>query len=286
MTYDQFYTTWNGKGADFDGWYGDQCVDLFNFYNRDVVGAPFIPTTDTGGAADLFNDFDKTAAPQFYDRLYAGAVFQKGDVVVWAANTAVTGAAGHVGIFDHSDNGFYSFDQNYPTGSLPHLQHHDYRGILGVLRPKGGDMPSTADINILRIVHTEEEGWPFAETHAGQHDAEFLAAYGTQTETNKLVLDKFLANSDYHTKREEAFKLAAQVPDLTQQVQAQGATIDGLNAQVTQLQAELVAAKTAARTSPSQPNTAPVDPSTPQLNTSRLATILSAVADFFKSLIK
>lgn len=39
---DAFVTKYNGKYIDYDGMYGAQCVDLFNFYNRDVMGAGFM----------------------------------------------------------------------------------------------------------------------------------------------------------------------------------------------------------------------------------------------------
>jgi hypothetical protein len=136
MTVDAFFSTWNGKGADFDGWYGDQCVDLFNFYNRDVVGAPFTGTPYTGGAADLWRSYHA----DFYDRIDNSISFvpRKGDVMIWAANTPATGPAGHVAICtgEADTNYFVSFDQNYPTGSKCHFQRHGYTGVYGVLRPK------------------------------------------------------------------------------------------------------------------------------------------------------
>lgn len=139
MTLDEFVTQWTGKFADFDGAYGAQCVDLFNYYNRDVVGAPFIGTPLTGGAADLWENFSSSAAPEFYDQIRntPDLVVQEGDVVVWAANTPRTGPAGHVaiGLAGADTNQFTSFDQNYPDGSLPHKQQHDYVGVYGVLRP-------------------------------------------------------------------------------------------------------------------------------------------------------
>lgn len=150
MTFQEFIDKWNGKAADFDGFYGPQCVDLFNFYNRDVVGAGRLYTPTTGGAADLWNDFSGPGASAYrkIENTPTG-VPMRGDVVIWRANQKnVTGPAGHVGIFMAGDvNSFTSFDQNYPTGSLSHPQfHRNYAGVLGWLRPLSNDIVPAAPV--------------------------------------------------------------------------------------------------------------------------------------------
>jgi hypothetical protein len=258
MIYDQFKAYWmneaaNGRGADFDGWYGDQCVDLFNFYNRDVVGAPFLPTPDTGGAADLFNDF---TASDFYDRIAytSGMKFQQGDAVIWAANTAVTGSAGHVGIFDAGDSAsFNSLDQNYPTGSLPHLQHHDYRGVLGVLRPKGGeDMNKDQATQLALYLRLAAGGTVDDANLNSEYDvAHILADPGYAAALAKQI---YVANEGYRYKANNYDTVTA-----------------SLNASVDALQKQLAAAQQAATsTTPTvqtPPSTETTSPSTPQLPT-------------------
>ncbi|GAP53538.1 hypothetical protein AHiyo6_01030 [Arthrobacter sp. Hiyo6] len=118
MTYDQFVTTWAGKAADFDGQFGAQCVDLFNFYNRDVVGNGFIGTPTTGGAADLWNDYDNLPGYKKVANTPDG-VPPKGAVVIWAANTKATGAAGHVGIASGEGDSTY-FSHSTRTIPLAH----------------------------------------------------------------------------------------------------------------------------------------------------------------------
>lgn len=132
MTFDAFVAKWTGVAADFDGAYGAQCVDLFEYYNRDVVGQTFVGTPTTGGAVDLWNDF--ASLPGYTKMPYKpGMVVPKAAVVVWAANSKVTGPAGHVGMADGNGNDvwFDSFDENYPTGYQPHIQRHTYAGVLG-----------------------------------------------------------------------------------------------------------------------------------------------------------
>lgn len=143
MTFNDFVSTWNGRGADFDGWYGDQCVDLFNYYNRDVVGAPFVWCNY---ASELW-DNAMNAAPGYYIQIKnaPGNHPEAGDVVIWRGNGHHTGAAGHVAIATGNFDGEYefeSFDQNWPTGSLPHHQWHDYYDVIGWLRPVSSETVS------------------------------------------------------------------------------------------------------------------------------------------------
>lgn len=48
LTVDQFLAKYQNKSNDFDGMYQAQCFDLFQFYNRDVVGAPTAPGMPNG----------------------------------------------------------------------------------------------------------------------------------------------------------------------------------------------------------------------------------------------
>lgn len=61
---------------------------------------------------------------------------QKGDIVVFSGPTGHVSVAEGVG----DSNGFTSFDQNFPIGSICHFQNHDYKSILGWLRPKSAEI--------------------------------------------------------------------------------------------------------------------------------------------------
>lgn len=129
MTTQQFFDKYNGKAIDFDGFYGNQCMDLAEEYNRQVVLAPRL----TGNAADVWTNYPK----DYYEKIpnTPTGVPQKGDIIIWNRNTG--GGYGHIAVFSEGDtNGFTSFDQNWPTGSLCHFQTHDYKNVYGWLRPK------------------------------------------------------------------------------------------------------------------------------------------------------
>lgn len=126
MTFDQFIKAYNNRFLDFDGYYGGQCMDLAQFYNRDVIGAPRM----YGNAINQWSGYNSKIYKRFPNT--AGAVPMKGDIMIWGKGV---GRFGHIAVF-YSGNGktFVSFDQNFPIGSRCHLQAHDYSGVLGWLR--------------------------------------------------------------------------------------------------------------------------------------------------------
>ncbi len=135
MTLEQFVSKYNGKAVDFDGAYGFQCVDLFRFYNRDVLNIE--QPKGVNGAKDfwsnyasdpnLYNNFDKLSnTPEF--------VPKPGDVMIW---NGYYGPYGHIAIVTIADiNKFTCLSQNDPTGRETHLKEYTYSKVYGVLRPK------------------------------------------------------------------------------------------------------------------------------------------------------
>lgn len=135
MTTSEFFTKWNGKSLDFDGFYGYQCMDLYQQYNKDVVVAPYVPSPF---AKDVWNNYPKN----FYTRIAntPNGVPQKGDVVIWGGG--VNGGAGHIAVFYQGNvYSFTSFDQNW-NGQYCHFQSHNYNYVLGWLRPKATGQPT------------------------------------------------------------------------------------------------------------------------------------------------
>lgn len=133
ISFDDFITTWTGKGIDFDHVFGDQCVDLYHQYCQDVFG---IYTPPVPVAKDLWT----TYPTQSFDRIAntPSGVPSKGDVMIYGPYGTIYGQAGHVDVFIAGDVTYYTaFSQNFPTGSLCHVQKHDYRGVIGWLHFKG-----------------------------------------------------------------------------------------------------------------------------------------------------
>ncbi len=167
---DGFVAQWNGKPADYDRAYGAQCVDLFNFYNRDVVGAPFV---SVGYAHQIYD-----RAPSQYNRLPASAGAAKGDVAVWtSALPNGTGGAGHVAIvLADLGSSLRLFSQN-PGNAREITMSKSY--LRGYLRPRsistGTPPPPPAQnpqgnvdgVSSPRPGAVAVRGWAFDRDNAG-----------------------------------------------------------------------------------------------------------------------
>lgn len=127
MTLNEFIAKYDGKGIDFDGHFGAQCVDLYRQYVKEVLGFPQSPPV--AGAKDIWD----TYLPDYYKRVENTpyGVPEAGDIVIFSSGTY-----GHVSIFlEGNTSRFTSFDQNYPSGTLCHKQGHTYSGVIGWLKP-------------------------------------------------------------------------------------------------------------------------------------------------------
>lgn len=129
---DAFRKTWLGKTADYDKAYGGQCVDLFNYYNRDVVKAR---RPAVAYAYQLYDTYDSSK----YTRVSKSSTPRKGDVAVWASNLPYSGGAGHVAIvLGTSGSNLVVLQQNY-NGIQRVIDNKNLSKsyLRGYLRPKG-----------------------------------------------------------------------------------------------------------------------------------------------------
>lgn len=131
---DAFVSAYNGRAVDFDGVYGAQCVDLFNFYHRDTLGIGAIPWTPY--AYQLWTRNDLGPINSNYDKVSPGAAAQKGDVAVYSSDLPGSYGAGHVAIV-LADRGstLDVFHQNW-GGAYAHTQSISKGNLLGYLRPR------------------------------------------------------------------------------------------------------------------------------------------------------
>lgn len=132
MTFDQFIAQWTNRPVNTDGVYPNQCMDLMHQYCTDVLGLP-LSALAAWSAYQAYLDNNR---PDVFEKIKNTPSFipQKGDIIFW--DTKV-GTWGHVAIYIDGDvNSFRSFDANWPVGTLPHIQSHNYYGVAGVLRPK------------------------------------------------------------------------------------------------------------------------------------------------------
>jgi len=138
MTLEQFISKWVGKKADWDFYYGGQCVDLFRYYCHEVLQIK--QPAGVWGAANFWVDFESDPVlVNNFDKVPNTADFtpKKGDVMVWSFDTG--GGYGHIAICTGENSGlqyFKSFDQNWSQISYCEIVNHNYKNVYGVLRPK------------------------------------------------------------------------------------------------------------------------------------------------------
>ena len=134
MNIEQFVTKWTGKYVDFDGVYGYQCMDLMHQYVYEVFGLTDATILAAPTAKDVFLNFKWGHLFTKINNTPEG-IPSIGDILFWGTGA---GSAGHVAIYLSGDvMKFNSFDQNWPVGSKPHVQLHNYNNVLGWLRFKG-----------------------------------------------------------------------------------------------------------------------------------------------------
>jgi len=139
MTLKQFISKWNGKKADWDGYYGGQCVDLFRYYCNEVLEMDRQPA-GVWGAANFWSDFESDPVlVENFTKVQNTSDFTplEGDVMIWNFNAG--GGYGHVAICTGENTGtqyFKSFDQNWSRVSYSEIVNHSYKNVYGVLRPK------------------------------------------------------------------------------------------------------------------------------------------------------
>lgn len=137
MALDDFVSKWTGKPVDFDGVYPNQCMDLVHEYVYEVLGITDKKVLAQPAAYQVFANFDNVVGNGYFDKIAntPSGVPLAGDIVIF--NKTASNAFGHICVFLEGDTkGFKSFDANFPTGSLPHVQAHTYGYCLGWLHPK------------------------------------------------------------------------------------------------------------------------------------------------------
>jgi len=100
--FDQWVNKRLGKENDFDGQYGAQCFDLFNFYANELFGVPSSELFDYTYAKELYTNFHGTIMTSKFQKIANTASFipKEGDVMVWSEQINASGdpPAGHVAI--------------------------------------------------------------------------------------------------------------------------------------------------------------------------------------------
>lgn len=134
MNIQDFFVKYNGQYVDYDGAYGNQCVDLFRQYLKDLFDITNSPLVV--GACDIWDRYLTDKFDRYENTIEAEPI--EGDIIIWKKTTSLP--YGHVAICHTAAvNSFVSFDQNWPTGTPCHFVTHQYNNVAGWLRFKGGE---------------------------------------------------------------------------------------------------------------------------------------------------
>ena len=135
MTFEKWVKQNIGKGIDYDGAYGVQCVDLAKHYIKNVLG---ITPQSIGNAIEYYN---KRKTSEYLTKNFkwidntAEFIPKKGDLCVFTSKSG----NGHISVAtgEGTTSYFYSYDQNFPKAKHEPMTKikHSYTSFLGVLRP-------------------------------------------------------------------------------------------------------------------------------------------------------
>lgn len=132
ISFDEFITKWTGNPIDYDGIYPNQCMDLMHFYLEEVLGFTQKSLLAAPSASQAYINYSGSEFEKINNSLINYP--KKGDILFFGTKI---GPYGHVCIvYSANVMNFKSFDANWPVGSLPHIQDHNYSGVLGWLRVK------------------------------------------------------------------------------------------------------------------------------------------------------
>lgn len=156
ITYTEFKNKWLGKGIDWDGSYGNQCMDVYRQYVKEVLGCPQSPPVQ--GAKNVWD----TYLPEYFDRIANSptGVPEQGDIVIWGM-----APYGHIAVCDSATTATVTcFEQNWTeldgSGVTEIRKHSNYNNVLGWLKFKKQEtnMITEEQQRILDFLNGKTEG--------------------------------------------------------------------------------------------------------------------------------
>ncbi|WP_290911243.1 CHAP domain-containing protein [Eubacterium sp.] len=207
MTFDKWVKKNIGRGIDYDGTYGVQCVDLAKHYIKNVLG---ITPQSIGNAIEYYN---KRKTSEYLTKNFkwidntAEFIPKKGDLCVFTSRSG----HGHISVATGkgTTSYFYSYDQNFPKAKHEPMTliKHSYNSFLGVLRPL-----NQANIGAEKKKPTPTKKVAYFKLYKGKSDSlvDALEAVGAKSDFSyrKKVASKNKIK-DYKGTAEQNNKLLA-----------------------------------------------------------------------------
>lgn len=206
MKFDKFVETYKvGKGYDYDGVYGCQCVDLAKFYIDKVLEAT---PQSIGDAKEYWKKRNQAYIKSLFKAVKGNAA-ARGDVFV--RDSGASDKHGHIGMVLSVDkDGFAAIEQNAGNcGTVKHL-YHRFASDIHFLRPlnqtnisnkpsvKPGDKVTLTNANVLYRTASKKE--PFTVGDVSVFKCDTRAQFKKGTQLVVLAVDTVKGNIWIKTK--------------------------------------------------------------------------------------
>lgn len=132
--FNEFKEKYLGKTVDVDGAWGEQCVDLFNAWNRDYNGC-YINCQPTKYARSIAENKANNGILNYFKETAVNNMIE-GTVVVYGK--CKFAPEGHVCFFikDNGDGTYQALQQNADGRQYVTIDNNPYNGIIGAFIPK------------------------------------------------------------------------------------------------------------------------------------------------------
>jgi surface antigen len=182
MAFGDWVRSVEGRYIDEDGVYGSQCVDVvINYVKWRWPGQDRVKILGVGNAKDLW----PRSSDQYFEKIANSPdpnhIPQPGDIMVWNATSsnpyghiAVVLSASSSSIVLMEQDGFIDKDSNGNADGVTYRKTRAWtNNIIGWLRPKGGsNVIQEQELDAIRVIMSEVEGWNGHDIHSGKHDAQ------------------------------------------------------------------------------------------------------------------
>lgn len=173
----------NGKAIDYDGAYGVQCVDFFNYYLKNFWGySNPISMYPVSYAYQIFN----YNQPSGWQKISGNSSFRTGDIVVWS--NAIGHGCGHVGVIYSSDSsGVKVAHENWGAKYVTIISLPSTNNIRGVFRPALDEETCSCSTSYAGkyIINTSRAPLSMRSGHGTNYSIITTIPKGTEVEVTK-----------------------------------------------------------------------------------------------------
>lgn len=153
-TAQDFYNTYNGKVIDYDGAYGEQCVDAFKVF-CEWAGIP-VKATPNNWADGYWYYKDQLGYAAYFDYITDNNL-RTGDWVIWAKGSN-SHKSSHIAMYYVKDGIVYEFGENQGGNGGFCLKETVFSDALGALRWKGFNTTMNLEYGYTKHVFNTAHG--------------------------------------------------------------------------------------------------------------------------------